>query len=121
VHQVELHVPSAAQQLEAPLALAVRLVAVAAHQRPVCLGQHSPYIHDEREQRLGVETRLTRPQVVEEDAARAPPLVLPVRVHEIVIAPALESGIEARVMARAHRRQRTVKVNRVLSLRPRRG
>ena len=58
--------------------------------------------------------RCPPPEMIEEDPADPPTLVAPVGVHEIVVAPGLEAGIERGVVPVAQRLERTVKVPRVV-------
>ena len=114
VHQVELDVAPAPGELEPPLALAVRLVPPARDDRAVGRRQRAADVGHERAKTSVVEPAVTRAQVVEEDSADTPPLLAPVDVDEIVIAPRLEAGMEGRVVPVGDGLERAVEVDRIL-------
>src|SRR5829696_3307194 len=114
VNQVELRIPSPSNQLEVPFPFTIRQVTPTLHDYAVGLGKNCAYGLGKLQQLLEIEATLTGPQVVEEDPADAPPLLPPVRIHEVVIAPGLEPGVEVPLVALTRRLESAMKVTCVV-------
>ena len=114
MHQVELHVPAAPGELESALAFPIGQVAPALDDRLVGRRERPAEVRDKSQQPIEREPALAVAQVVEEDTPDAAPLVVPVRVDEVVIAPGLEAWVEGRVVAVADRLERPVEVHGVV-------
>ena len=99
VHQIEFSVTAPAYQLEVPLALAELKAPPALDDVTICGRKDPPDSTDELEKSIQVEPAFTRPQMIEEDASNTAPLVAPVNVHEVVIAPGLEARIKRGMVA----------------------
>jgi hypothetical protein len=107
--------------LQAALPLAIAGVPPALYDRTISLGQHTSDVGNEGEEPLQAKSSFSVAEVVEEDSPNPPALVAPVSVHEVVIAPGLESRVELGMVPVAGRFQAAVKVDRVLRKRIRGG
>src|SRR4051812_36503425 len=114
VHQVELHVAAPARQLKPPLSLSIGGIASAIDDRTIGLGENLTDLGHEGEQLFETESGFSRPQMIEEYSSHTSSLVVPVGIHEVVIAPDLEPGIKRGLMPIAGGPERTVEVDRVL-------
>jgi len=114
VHEIEFRIAPPSHQLEVSLPLSERKIPPPVHDGTVRPREATPHALDELEERVEIESAFSRPQMIEEDAADTAAFFIPVRVHEVMVAPRLEAGIEIRVVALAHRLQRPVKVDSIL-------
>src|SRR4051794_39112059 len=120
VHQIELHVPAPARQLKPSLSVTIWSIATAIDDRTIRLRENVPNLGHEGEQLLETESRFSRPQMIKEYSSHAASLIAPVGIHEVVIAPNLEPGIERGVMPIAGGPERAVEVDSVIWIRIRR-